>query len=30
MDDLNDALDLDNRFNAKVDKYARVITKYQD
>ena len=30
MDDINNALDLDNRFNAKVDKYARVITKYQD
>ena len=29
-DDLETAMDLSNRFNAKVDKTARIITKYQD
>ena len=27
-DDLESAMDLSNRFNAKVDKTARIITKY--
>lgn len=30
MDDLENAMDLQNRFNQKVDKYARIITKYSD
>jgi hypothetical protein len=30
MDDVEEALDLKNRFNQKVDKSARVITKHQD
>lgn len=30
IDDLESAMDLSNRFNEKVDKYARIITKYQD
>lgn len=30
MDDVEEALDLVNRYNEKVDKYAKVITKYQD
>lgn len=30
IQDLEVAMDLDNRFNAKVDKYARIITRYQD
>lgn len=30
IDDLETAMDLTNRFNDKVDKYARIITKYQD
>lgn len=29
-DDLEVAMDLANRFNAKVDKYAKIVTKYQD
>jgi len=28
IQDLEVAMDLDNRFNAKVDKYARIITRY--
>lgn len=30
LDDVSNALDLDNKFNSKVDKYARIITRYQD
>lgn len=30
MDDLENAMDLQNRFNQKVDKYARIITRYSD
>ena len=30
VDDLETAMDLKNRFNNKVDKYAKIITKYQD
>jgi hypothetical protein len=30
LEDVETALDLKNRFNEKVDKYARIITKYQD
>jgi hypothetical protein len=30
VEDLENALDLKNRFNAKVDKTAKIITKYQD
>jgi len=30
IQDLEVAMDLENRFNAKVDKYARIITRYQD
>lgn len=30
VDDLEAAMDLENRFNNKVDKYAKIITKYQD
>lgn len=30
MDDLEEAMDLQNRFNQKVDKYARIITRYEN
>lgn len=30
FDDINEALDLDNRFKQKVDKYAQIITNYYD
>lgn len=30
IDDLETAMELESRFNGKVDKYARIITKYQD
>lgn len=30
MDDIDEALDLENRFNTKVDKTAKIITKYRN